>query len=300
MNFCYVDESGTPQIPGNTTHYILAGISIPVWHWRDCDKEIIRVKAKYDLADQEIHVAWMHRYYLEQKKVPDFENLPYSQRRYEVGKLRNAHLIKLQRGGKSKQYHQTKKSYRKTDPYIHLTHDERKSAILDIAKSVSNWGFARLFAECIDKIHFDPNRAPLPPDEQAFEQLVSRFEQYLAATANSAQHGTNFGVIIHDNNQTVSKRHTELMRRFQKRGTYWTNVQNIIETPLFVDSELTSMVQIADLCGYALRRYLENGEDELFDLIFQRADRRSNLVVGVRHFSDLSCQCKICLAHNPK
>jgi len=299
MNFCYVDESGTPQIPGNTTHYVLAGISIPVWHWKNCDKEIDKLKRKYSLAGQEIHVAWMLRYYLEQQKVNNFEKLTYAQRRYEVGKIRNAHLITLQKEGKSKQYHRTKKSYRKTDPYVHLTHNERKDLILDIATCVSKWGFARVFAECIDKIHFDPNRAPLPLDEQALEQLVSRFEQYLSATATNATYGTNFGVIIHDNNQTVSKRHTELMRRFLRKGTFWTTVQNIIETPLFVDSELTSMVQIADLCGYALRRYLENEEEELFDLIFQRADRRSNVVVGVRHFSEQSCQCKICIAHTP-
>ena len=132
MNFCYVDESGTPQIPGNTTHYVLAGISIPVWHWRNCDREINRLKAKYGLAQQEVHIAWMLRYYLEQKKIVGFEELSHADRRYEVGKIRNAYLIKLQREGKSKQYHNTKKSYRKTFPYVHLTHSERKSLILEI------------------------------------------------------------------------------------------------------------------------------------------------------------------------
>ena len=62
-------------------------------------------------------------------------------------------------------------------------------------------------------------------------------------------------------------------------------IQNIIETPLFVDSSLTSMIQMADLCGYALRRYLENNETILFDEVFKRADRRAQTVVGVRHFS---------------
>jgi hypothetical protein len=61
---------------------------------------------------------------------------------------------------------------------------------------------------------------------------------------------------------------TSLMRRFHKRGTLWTRIQRLIETPLFVDSSLTSLVQIADLCGYALRRYLENGERDLFERIF--------------------------------
>jgi hypothetical protein len=60
---------------------------------------------------------------------------------------------------------------------------------------------------------------------------------------------------------------------------------------------LTGMVQIADLCAYSLRRYLENGEEELFELIFERADRKEGIVVGVRHFSDASCSCRICIAH---
>lgn len=85
--------------------------------------------------------------------------------------------------------------------------------------------------------------------------------------------------------------------KFHKGGTLWTHIKNMIETPLFVDNELTGMVQVADLCAYALRRYLENGESELFDLVFQRADRKGSMVVGVRHFTDNSCICKICTSH---
>ncbi len=60
------------------------------------------------------------------------------------------------------------------------------------------------------------------------------------------------------------------MKKFHRTGTFWTDLKNIIETPLFVDSELTSMVQLADLCAFALRRYLENQEEELFSIIYKR------------------------------
>jgi hypothetical protein len=33
MYLCYIDESGTPESSGNTSHFVLAGISIPIWHW---------------------------------------------------------------------------------------------------------------------------------------------------------------------------------------------------------------------------------------------------------------------------
>lgn len=121
---------------------------------------------------------------------------------------------------------------------------------------------------------------------------MSRFEQYLKTIP-----GGSYGLLIHDNNETVARKHTALMKNFHEQGTLWTDIKNIVETPLFVDSQLTSMVQVADLCAYALRRYLENNENDLFDLIFQRADRRGKTTVGVRHFTNSSCSCKICSAH---
>jgi len=295
MYLCYMDESGTSALPGTTSHFILVGLSVPIWHWRDCDREISAIKRKYDIGDAEIHTAWIARKYLEQNKIKNFKSLSYSQRRSEVQKYRKTQILKLQKSNNSKAYRQTRKNFERTEEYIHLTYDERKALLVELAKCVSGWGFARLFGECIDKIFFDPTKTTQSIDEQTFEQVVSRFEQYLESTGNNEHR--NYGLLIHDNNHTVSKKHTELMCEFFKDGTLWTKVHNIIETPLFVDSKLTSMVQIADLCSYSIRRYLENGEDELFDHIFNRADRRYGLAVGVRHYTDRGCKCKICSSH---
>lgn len=295
MYLCYIDESGTPEVPGTTSHYILAGLAVPIWKWRICEDEINRVKVKYDLLDAEIHTGWLIRNYSEQTKVANFEALSFTQRRAEVEKYRRAELLRLQKSrNTSRHLKQAKKNYLQTQKYIHLTFTERRSFVFEVAQTIGNWGFARLFAECIDKIYFDPLRAPSLVDEQAFEQVVSRVEQYLSLADGGKK---SFGLLIHDNNQTVAKRHTSLMKEFHKRGTFWTSINNIIETPLFVDSSLTSMIQMADVCGYALRRYLENDESTLFDEIFKRADRRGTTVVGIRHFSSPNCGCKICAAH---
>ncbi len=297
MFLCYIDESGTSSIPGNTSHFILVGLSIPIWHWKDCDHDITRIKEKYDLLNAEIHTAWILRKYLEQSRIPNFDSLHYSQRRSEVERLRKTALLRLQKSGNSKLYKQTKKNYQKTDDYTHLNLNERRSLILEIAECVSNWGFARLFAECIDKIHFDPTIAPKTIDEQAFEQIVSRFEKFIQIYNSS--NPRSYGLLIHDNNETVAKKHTLQMRKYQNSGTLWTSIENIIETPLFVDSQLTSLIQIADLCSYSIRRYLENGETDLFDFVFRRADRKGVVTVGVRHFAPSNCPCKICSAHRP-
>ncbi len=296
MYLCYIDESGTSDIPGNTSHFVLAGLSLPIWHWRDADREITIIKRRYGLDNAEIHTAWMLRKYLEQTRINNFNNLSRIQRESEVRRYRTRELLRLQNSNNSRTYHQTRKNYAKTEAYIHMTLQERQNFLAEIADCVSRWGFARLFAECIDKIYFDPQRAQSPVDEQAFEQVISRFEQYLQNT-DDTNGQRNYGLIVHDNNETVEKKHTQLMREFQWKGTLWTRIERIIETPLFVDSQLTSMVQIADLCSYSLRRFVENGETTLFNKIYTRADRNRRRVVGVRHFTDAGCQCAICKGH---
>lgn len=296
LYICYIDESGTSEIPGTTSHYILAGIAIPIDKWKECDDAINIIKKKYLLDDNEIHTAWILRKYYFQNKINNFEDLGYADRRFEVQKLRNSKLLDLQKKNNHKQYKQTKKNFIQTKAYIHLTLQERQSLIKEIAQTVSGWNFVRLFAECIDKVFFNPSLSQLSVDEQAFEQVISRFEHYLEIVSRNFN-AKQFGLIAHDNNATVAKRHTNLMKKFHKTGTLWTNIRNIIETPFFVDSELTSMIQIADICSYALRRYIENDEDELLKLIHQCGDRKDGRCVGVRHFSESSCSCEICKAH---
>jgi len=300
---CYLDESGTTGTgTGDTSHFVLAGLSIPIWHWRDADREVSRVLAAYGLADAELHTAWMLRKYLEQSRIPGFDQLDPAERRTEVHRRRSNELTRLSGPANDVRRRRTRKLHRNTEPYVHLTWEERRRAVFDVAETVSNWGFARLFAECVDKSHFDPARSRRSVSEQAFEQIVSRFERFLRnLRPRSASPGAqrNHGLLVHDNNETVARRHTRMMRSFHAAGTPWTSVDCIIETPMFVDSKLTRMVQIADLCAYALRRYLENSETGLFRPIFERADRIGDVAVGVRHFSRLACDCAICRAHQP-
>jgi hypothetical protein len=294
MYLCYIDESGTSDLPGTSSHFVLAGLAIPIDKWRYCERIITDIKNKYDLTSVEIHTGWILRKYLEQNKIRDFEKLNIQQRIQEITRYRRSELYRLQKTN-PKLYKTTKKNYIKTDPYIHLTYEQRLAFVEEIAKAISRWTFARLFAESIDKTHYDATKAAKTIDEQAFEQIVTRFEKCLSSKSYGGK--KYFGLLIHDNNQTIAKKHTERMKHFHQVGTLWTEIDNIIETPLFVDSKLTSTVQLADLCAYAIRRYLENNEEFLFNHIIKRADRKGKVIVGVRHFSKLSCSCKICLGH---
>lgn len=140
MFLCYIDESGTPEVPGTTSHYILAALSVPIYKWKVCEDEISRVKIKYDLLDAETHTGWLIRNYTEQNKIQDFDALPYPQRKAEVERYRRAELLRLQKSPSArKQLKQAKKNYEQTKYYTHLTLAERKAFVLEVAQTIGNW-----------------------------------------------------------------------------------------------------------------------------------------------------------------
>lgn len=307
MYFCYLDESGTPEIGAQTSHFVLLGVAIPATAWRDKDLRIDRIKAKYGIKNAELHTGYLARHFPEQNKIPDFSTLDLVKRRLAVQAVREQELIKAAALKSTDKVKALKKLYAKTSDYVHLDQDQREQLLREVADEVGSWTDVRLFADALDKTKVAPNTAVF---DFAFEQVVARFHTFLVnreairqryyATHNSArsQGADNFGLLIEDNNETHSKRLTEMMRRFHSGGTWWMHITRIIETPLFVDSSLTSMVQVADLCAYATRRFFENQETDLFDRIFPRFDRSRSKVVGIRHYTGANhCACKVCEAH---
>jgi len=93
MFLCYMDESGTPEIPGNTSHYILVGLVVPITKWKNCDIGIRFIRQKYGLEQGEIHTGWLLRSYEEQNKTPNFSSMTYAERRQSVEKYRNLKLL---------------------------------------------------------------------------------------------------------------------------------------------------------------------------------------------------------------
>ena len=120
---------------GNTSHYVLAGLSIPDEYWKQHHGQLEKIKRNYGLEDAEIHVAWMMRRYLEQQAIAGFAAMSVERRRSEVRKQRTAELLRLQKVS-AKQYKQTRKNYQKTEAYVHLTLAERRQAVADIAELI--------------------------------------------------------------------------------------------------------------------------------------------------------------------
>lgn len=289
MYICYLDESGTPEAGDASKHFVLVGLAVLASAWKNKDRQIDVIKAAYGMEHHEVHTAWMLREYSEQKTIPNFDSLDHATRRALVIGVR-AQRIAVASPKKRKALGL---EYRKTDAYIHLTREERRACVQQLADLLGAWGDARIFADVQQKKSL-PNKAG--DFEEAFEQVVTRFNTFLKNV------GGVHGLLVQDNNDTVADRLTKLMRKFHKEGTTWAkDIEYVVETPLFVDSELTSMVQLADLCGYAIRRFFDQGESDLIDRISPVFDRNAGKLVGVRHYTKGdACECKICLEHGRK
>lgn len=269
MYICYLDESGTAEASGNTDHFVLLGMAIPADSWRVKDEQVMAIKAKYGLQNAEVHTAWMLREYPEQRYVTGFEAMDHASRRKAVLIARTFNASSTTRT-KSKSL---LKNYVKTQPYVHLTRAERTACVKELAQLVGNWQDVRMFADAQAKKH-------APGTDHfafAFEQVVTRFNTFLRKK-------DSLGLLVQDNNETECKRLTAAMRKFHKNGTMFTQVKQLVETPLFVDSSLTAMIQLADICAYATRRYFDNGETDLFKDISPAFDR-SNTSCGISRLS---------------
>lgn len=294
MYLCYIDESGVPEIPGNTSHFVLVGLTIEAPDWKVQDQAVEAVKARFGLVGAEIHTAWITSRIVEQERIPNFAKLPWDERRKQVQAARDAYLIKLTALKGSKEAGVRRRNLRKSQPFIHLTAVERTAFLAELADLIGSWNNVVLFGDAIDKTSF--TKPPLrPPREEAFMQIISRFQFFLNTRGPRI-----VGLLVHDYEEESATRLTHLMREFHEQGTVWTGISNIIETPFFVDSELNRGVQLADLCSYATRRFFENNETNLFDRIYPRFRRvESGLLVGLRHYVGRApCPCKVCLDHH--
>lgn len=287
MYICYLDESGTPAGTDSSGHFVLVGLAVMAQSWKHKDREIDAIKVRYGLAAREVHTAWMLREYPEQQRVPGFESLSFEDRARQVLAVRTQNLARSRSPSAQRMLQAT---YRKTADYIHLSREERRRCVTELADLIGGWQDAKLFAEAQQKRSSPDGNGDF---EEAFEQVVTRFNRCLSDL------GGIHGLLVQDNNDTVAHRLTELMRKFHRDGTTWSrNIEYVVETPMFVDSQLTSMVQLADLCAYAIRRFFDNDESDLLDRIAPAFHRNAGKLVGLRHFTRADgCTCRLCLEH---
>lgn len=293
MWLLYLDESGVPERhPSQTSHYIQLGLAVHEGTWFALEKQVRMLKNRYAIESDpttfELHAAWMLDRYPEQGRIANFERLAWGSRRELVERARQEWEKQAAPTLSGSKRRSKRRFHRETSPYTHLTLKERTEVIESALGIVSRYRRGLyLFGEAISKPHLNET---IDPVEEAFTQIVSRFETFLR---NRRQ--KTWGMLVSDYDDHKALRFSNLLRRFQTWRTPWINVTRVIESPFFLDSHLNSAVQLADVCAFALRRYLENKEKGRFMPILPKFYQTSKGLHGLRHFIPVGeCSCEIC------
>ena len=89
-----------------------------------------------------------------------------------------------------------------------------------------------------------------------------------------------------------------LSREFRKIGTRWGSLKNIADTPFFVDSRASRLVQLADHVAYSVFRRYNTGDAQYMDIIASRFDESDGVYHGLshKHADRFICTCHGCLS----
>lgn len=131
----------------------------------------------------------------------------------------------------------------------------------------------RLFGVCIKKTAASGR----DPVELAFEQLSSRFDQFLGRLYKQNRDKQR-GLILFDKASTEIRIQT-LAQDFKSTGHSWGKTRNYADVPVFLDSRSSRLIQLADLVAFALFRFHEHNDNTFYDIIKHRFDTDG----GVEH-----------------
>jgi hypothetical protein len=132
----------------------------------------------------------------------------------------------------------------------------------------------RLFASVVRKSTISPE----DPVEHSFEQLASRFDHYLGRLHKAGD--SQRGVIIFDKS-TYETTIQSLATDFRTVGHKWGVLRNLSEVPLFLDSQASRLIQLADLIAYGIFQKYEHADDQFFSILEPKFDAEGGIVHGL-------------------
>ena len=172
-----------------------------------------------------------------------------------------------------------------------FTKEKREELFADLYSIISNNRFPSLlvFGACLC---VDAAENPYVDRSKTFEEVVSGFNSFLVE--NYKYSGGNKGLIIIDKNREET--YKQLLDTFQAQGTKYGYLANIIDIPYFARCADTPMLQLADLCSYALFRHYEKQDNTYFNMISDRIYKNAEgKMFGLKHITNNNnCDCLSC------
>lgn len=88
-----------------------------------------------------------------------------------------------------------------------------------------------------------------------------------------------------------------LLEQYRKTGASFGKIGHLAEIPLFTDSRLTRMMQLADFVAYAVFRRYEHGDSSYLDIILPKFQQSGGKLHGLMHLNANrdGCYCPACI-----
>jgi len=119
-----------------------------------------------------------------------------------------------------------------------------------------------LFGAVLDKSSYQG----VSLSEELFTQITSRFDMLLKRRYAKTSRAER-GIAIFDKT-TLEHQFQMWSQVFQKTGNHWGNtLKNFVEVPLFLDSKMSRLIQLADIIAYSLFRKYESNDNSYFSII---------------------------------
>ena len=192
----------------------------------------------------------------------------------------------------SVEFHASEIFGRRKTPWRGMTPEEAQGvikAVLDVLRK--SYDSARAFACAIHKNSY-PDRDLMA---LAFEDLCSRFDRYLSRLRGTGDRQRGLLILDESAHKTTLQ---QMARNFRTLGTQWGVVRNLADTPLFIDSRASRVVQLADHVAYAVFRRYNARDTRYFDVIASKFDSEDGIIHGLSHkqMNDPHCMCIACMS----
>lgn len=177
------------------------------------------------------------------------------------------------------------------EPWESTARDKRLELMNEIYSLLVQERKIVLFGVAVEK----SSSHAFPCVQRACEEIVGHFDAYLSSLEASESEKQR-GLMIFDESRH-EKTVQMLMSGYRTTGASFGRVKHLAEVPLFTDSKITRMLQLADFVAYAVFKNYERSDAQFFNTILKRFHQSGGKLHGLFHLTarHQECYCPACL-----
>lgn len=139
-----------------------------------------------------------------------------------------------------------------------------------------------------------PDYLGASPMQRTCEELAGHFDAYMSSLEIGKE--KQRGLMIFDESRH-EKMVQALLTQYITTGASFGKVKHLAEIPLFTDSKITRMLQLADFVAYAIYRRYQHADAKFFDVIVHRFQQAGGILHGLKHLNldYTKCFCPSCV-----